>query len=175
MSQSYKQCNTCHQYKDASHFTINKNGKGGLQSSCRSCVNITTTNWKTEKRFEKYQEQDKVGCVYILANELHDGWYRIGQATSGMSNRLSVHRSSTPVPESIHFIKQFETKYSKHIEAVLISMLATHPETKDRRNDWFKIDRSLMLQLFDEVTHNEEASLRHRNEQPTQSHLALCN
>jgi hypothetical protein len=109
-----------------------------------------------------------------MANELHEGWYRIGQATSGMASRLSVHRSSTPVPESIHFIREFETKYSKHIEAVLISLLDTHPKTKDRRNDWFKIDRAIIMQLFDEVTQNEEASLRHRNEQPTQPHLALC-
>jgi len=175
MSQSYKQCVTCNQYKEVSNFATHPHTKQGIQSSCKVCKNIFNTNWTTNKRFEGYQDQSKVGSVYILANEAHSGWYRLGQATSGMRNRLSVHRSSTPVPETVYFLREFETNYSKHIEAVLISILDTHPATQDRRNDWFKIDRGIILKLFEEVTQNEEASLRHRNEQPSQSHLVLCN
>ena len=175
MSQSYKQCSTCHQYLDFSLFSAHPDTKDRKQSSCKSCMHIATTNWKTNKKFENYKNQSKLGSVYVLTNAMHDGWYRVGQCASGMSNRLSVHRSSTPMPESINFMREFETKYSRHIEAVLLAILDTHPKTEGRRNDWFKIPADIILSLFDEVTQNEEASLRHRDEQPTQSHLVLCN
>ena len=175
MSQSYKQCGTCHQYLDLSLFTDHPKTKDGKQSSCKSCLYINNANWKTAKKFENHSTQEKVGTLYLLTNSMHEGWVRVGQSGSGLRNRLSVHRSSTPLPETINYLRKYETQYSKHMEAVLIHILDKHPQTQDRRNDWFKINESTILELFDEVTTNEEASLRHRNEQPTQSHLALCN
>ena len=175
MSQSYKQCSTCHNYLDLSLFSNHPDTRDGKQGMCKSCVQINNTNWKTNKKFENHSAQETVGTLYLLTNSMHEGWVRVGQSGSGLRNRLSVHRSSTPAPETINYLRQFDTQYSKHMEAVLLTILDKHPKTQDRRNDWFKISEDTILELFDEVTTNEEASLRHRNEQSRQPDLVLCN
>lgn len=174
MKQSYKQCGTCHRYHHVDNFYAQTNSPT-YSTECRSCRNIRTTNWKSDNMYQKQSVEQSEGTVYILTNALHANWFRVGRTSNSLRSRMNMHRTSTPFPDSMKYVMSFESKYSKRLENMLLDILSTHPDTAQRTNDWFNIDKAILTDIFNEVTQNEEASLRHRDQQPSQSHLVLCN
>ena len=171
---SYKQCGTCSRYYHVDNFYEQTNCTR-LSAECRSCRYIRTSNYKSDKLYQKLSTNKSEGIVYILTNEMHDNWFRVGRTGMTLVQRMNMHRTSTPFPEAMKYILSHESQYCKLLELMLLDILDSHPETKQRTNDWFNIQEDIMVDIFNEVIEHEEASLRHRDEQPTQSHLVLCN
>jgi hypothetical protein len=102
-----KLCNKCHQQKEYSEFTKNKNSKDKLSYTCRTCNIILAGEWRKNNYEKAKQCQNKFNAryrikggigVYGLWNKIDECWDYIGEGA--LNDRETKHRraclQSTP-------------------------------------------------------------------------------
>lgn len=169
MTLNYKECANCHRTKHIDAFYASS-----TNNDCKDCQKINSTHNQSKQLREQLKTRGRSKILYLLTHPSFDNYFRIG-STSNLRSRLAMYKTSIPKPEELELTYTHESIYSEYLEWCLADILETHPECEHRQQSFFKIDRRSLLTIVKEVVENEEASIRYRNEQPSQSHLVLCN
>tara|TARA_E500000305_G_scaffold91672_1_gene79503 strand:- start:224 stop:766 length:543 start_codon:yes stop_codon:yes gene_type:complete len=106
-------------------------------------------NWKTWTHvhsLEKLESTDSgvAGYVYVIVNEAWPEWVKIGCAKDA-DDRLNSYQTYSPFRD-YSIVARIKTD-NRHMEEKEMHKAFTH-FAKERKNEWFKIDRLTAIKIF---------------------------
>jgi len=106
------------------------------------------TRYEDEIRKHGEQTTIKEGFVYIIINPSYPEWIKAGMSFD-YEKRLNIYNQYDP--ESKYSIISLRWTADRRLaESNLLKLLASH--SKDRKGEWFKIDKDVSINLFNSLS-----------------------
>jgi hypothetical protein len=136
----------------------------------KSGIDFTHLTKNKDVEYEEASVSNK-GFVYIIYNPAFEGWYKIGKADN-LEARLRTYQTGDP-HRAYKVCYEVEFEDCRAAENA-VKVLLQDDDKIILKNEWVMTAFDRIRNIINEVK-REEDSPRHRNEQPSQSHLVLCN
>jgi len=101
-------------------------------------------SWEHAMSLEELEKKSPKGYVYLIANDAWPDWVKVGCAKDA-DDRLNQYQTYSPYRDYRHIaLLTTDTRYEKESE---MHSVFEH-FSKERRGEWFKVDRLDAIKLF---------------------------